>query len=84
VDRAMAYGCTTGGPVSCEVLSAIAQGNLGDKCAILPFMAGLGGRDVTVQEQKDQMLQVLKYKETGEMPQDTVASTVWTGLLHGV
>jgi len=84
VDRAMAYGNSTGGPLSSEVLSAIAQGKLGEKCAILPFIAGLGGRDVTVQEQKDQMIQVLNYKESGEIPRDSIASTVWTGLLHGV
>ncbi len=83
VDRAMAYGSPTGGPASSEVLTAITQGNLGDKCKVLPFIAGLGGRDVTVQEQKDQMLQVLKFKESGEIPKDSIDSTVWTGLLHG-
>ncbi len=83
VDRSMAYGSPTGGPASSEVLTAIAQGNLGDKCKVLPFIAGLGGRDVTVKEQKDQMLQVLKYKESGEVPQYTISSTVWTGLLQG-
>ena len=82
VDRAMAYGSPTGGPVSSDVLAAIGQARLSDRCTVLPFIAGLGGRDLTVQEQKDQFLQVMTFKERGELPPDTLDSTVWTGLMQ--
>ena len=80
IDRATAFGSQTGGPLSCEVKSALydTQGT----AKILPIINGLGGREVTLDQQKNQLKMLVKLNETGELPKDIIHGTLWDGLLE--
>jgi 2-oxoisovalerate ferredoxin oxidoreductase alpha subunit len=80
IDRATAFGCQTGGPVSCEVKTALHETK--GSAAILPMINGLGGREVTLEQQKTQLKNIVKFHETGELPNDTIHGTLWDGLLE--
>ncbi len=80
VDRATAFGSQTGGPVSCEVKAAL-HGTK-DTANILPIINGLGGREVTLEQQKNQLRKLVKFNETGEVPKDTIHGTLWDCLLE--
>lgn len=77
VDRGTAFGSPTGGPVSSEVKSALHNKEV--STTILPIITGLGGREVTVENQKDQLKTLMKIKESGEMPEDLLYGTLWHG-----
>lgn len=80
MDRATAFGSATGGPISSEVKSAL-EGE--EKTArILPMIGGLGGREVTLEQQKEQLKILIKMKETGELPGDLIHGTLWDGRLE--
>jgi len=66
IDRATAFGSQTGGPISCEVKTALH--NTQGTALILPIMNGLGGREVSLEEQKEQLRILVKLHETGELP----------------
>ena len=80
VDRATAFGSPTGGPVSSEVMATLY--NTGIKTEILPIISGLGGREVSLDEQKDQLKTLVDMKETGELPDDLIHGTLWHGKLE--
>lgn len=80
VDRATAFGSPTGGPVSSEVMSTLY--NTGIDTEILPIISGLGGREVSLEEQKDQLKTLVDIKETGELPDDLIHGTLWHGKLE--
>ena len=50
--------------------------------SILPIMNGLGGREVSLEEQKEQLKTLVKFHETGELPKDMIHGTFWSGLLE--
>ncbi|MFX1478985.1 MAG: pyruvate ferredoxin oxidoreductase [Promethearchaeota archaeon] len=79
-DRATAFGSPTGGPVSSEVKSALYGTDVSTK--ILPIVMGLGGREVSLEQQKNQIKVINKYNETGELPKDMIEGTFWDGLLE--
>ena len=79
-DRATAFGSPTGGPVSSEVKSTLY--NSGVSTQILPIIMGLGGREVTLEQQKNQLKVLTKLNETGEFPKDMIDGTFWDGLLE--
>ncbi|MCJ7651707.1 MAG: pyruvate ferredoxin oxidoreductase [Candidatus Lokiarchaeota archaeon] len=79
-DRATAFGSPTGGPVSSEVKSALYNSGVATK--ILPIIMGLGGREVTLEQQKNQLKVLTKLNETGEFPKDMIDGTFWDGLLE--
>jgi pyruvate/2-oxoacid:ferredoxin oxidoreductase alpha subunit len=79
-DRATAFGSPTGGPISSEVKSALYGSDVSTK--ILPIIMGLGGREVTLEQQKNQIKIITKYYETGELPKDVIDGTLWDGLLE--
>jgi len=80
VDRATAFGSPTGGPVSCEVKAALHE--VKGTARILPMINGLGGREVTLEQQKVQLKMLIKLNETGELPKDMLYGTLWDGLLE--
>ncbi|MFX0031615.1 MAG: transketolase C-terminal domain-containing protein [Candidatus Hermodarchaeota archaeon] len=80
IDRATAFGCQTGGPVSCEVKAALHDTEETGK--IFPIINGLGGREVTLEQQKKQLMKLVGYNETGEIPKDVIHGTLWDGLLE--
>jgi len=80
IDRATAFGCQTGGPVSCEVNAALQETR--GTAKVLPIINGLGGREVTLEQQKKQLMILVKYNETGELPKDMIHGTLWDGLLE--
>jgi pyruvate ferredoxin oxidoreductase alpha subunit len=80
IDRATAFGCQTGGPVSCEVKAALHETT--GTATILPIINGLGGREVTLEQQKNQLKTLIKFNETGEIPKDIIHGTLWDGLLE--
>ncbi|MEJ2249828.1 MAG: pyruvate ferredoxin oxidoreductase [Candidatus Lokiarchaeota archaeon] len=80
MDRATAFGSPTGGPVSSEVKTALH--NSGTDTTILPMISGLGGREVSVEQQKDQLKILVHLHETGEYPEDLLDGTLWHGKLE--
>ncbi len=84
VDRATAFGSPTGGPVSTDVMAALFREPSTKNVQVIPFIAGLGGRDLTIQEQKEQFKYLISLKETGKAPEtnDLLFGTYWTGLLR--
>ena len=79
-DRATAFGSPTGGPVSCEVKTALH--GTGVSTRVLPIIMGLGGREVGLEQQKNQLKVLIKLNETGELPADMIDGTFWDGLLE--
>lgn len=80
IDRATAFGSTTGGPVSNEVKTVLHDE---EGCAkILPIINGLGGREVSLDQQVAQLKTLVKFHETGEFPKDMIYGTYWDGLLE--
>jgi len=80
IDRATAFGSQTGGPVSCEVKSALHE--IKEAPNVLPIINGLGGREVSLEQQKNQLKMLVKLNETGELPKDIIHGTLWDGLLE--
>ncbi len=80
IDRAQAFGCQTGGPISGEVKTALHD--VEGTAKIFPMMNGIGGREVTVEQQKDQLKILIKMHETGETPGDLLGGTLWHGKLE--
>ena len=48
----------------------------------LPIINGLGGREVTLKQQKEQLKTLVRLNETGETPKDMIYGTYWDGLLE--
>jgi len=80
IDRGTAFGSQTGGPVSCEVKSALHE--IEDAPMVLPIINGLGGREVSLEQQKNQLKMLVKLEEAGELPKDIIHGTLWDGLLE--
>ena len=80
IDRAQAFGSQTGGPVSNEVKTTLHD--IKGTAKIFPMMNGIGGREVTVDQQKDQLKILIKLHETGEIPSDLLGGTLWHGKLE--
>jgi pyruvate/2-oxoacid:ferredoxin oxidoreductase alpha subunit len=83
VDRAIAYGSPTGGPLSTEIMAICQRDPASRDTHILPFIAGLGGRDVSIDEQVEQFKIIYEYKEKGKEPtrKERLFGTFWTGLV---
>ncbi len=80
MDRATAFGSQTGGPVSSEVKTAL-HGTKGT-AMVFPMINGIGGREVTLEQQKEQLKILIKINETGELPEDLLYGTLWHGKLE--
>ncbi|RJP81937.1 MAG: pyruvate ferredoxin oxidoreductase [Desulfobacteraceae bacterium] len=83
-DQGTAFGNPTGGPISTEVMSLLRLS--GKKIKVLPYVWGLGGRDVTVDEQIHVFNQLITLKNKNQYPTDDTFQhgTVWMGLKTGV
>lgn len=80
VDRDTAFGSPTGGAVSSECKAALYGSGM--DTIILPIIIGIGGREVTVEQQKEQFIKLIKIKESGEFLEDLLHGTLWDGLLE--
>ncbi|MFX1374891.1 MAG: pyruvate ferredoxin oxidoreductase [Promethearchaeota archaeon] len=80
IDRATAFGSQTGGPLSCEFIASLHE--ISEKPKILSIINGLGGREVSLEQQKNQLKMLVNLNETGELPKDIVHGTLWDGLLE--
>jgi hypothetical protein len=49
---------------------------------VFPIINGLGGREVTLEQQKEQLKLLVKLNETGELPKNLMNGTLWDGLLE--
>ncbi len=81
VDRAIAYGSPTGGHLSSEFYTVLSK--LGTGITYLPAVWGLGGRDVSVEEQENVFLDLIKYHETNDIPPSKnkfIGGTLWINL----
>jgi len=80
MDRATAFGSQTGGPVSCEVKTALHGTDA--KTIVFPMIGGIGGREVTLEQQQEQLKILIEINETGELPGDLIHGTLWHGKLE--
>jgi pyruvate ferredoxin oxidoreductase alpha subunit len=80
IDRATAFGSQTGGPVSSEVKTALH--GIKESPMVLPTINGLGGREVSLEQQKNQLKMLVRLEENGELPKDILHGTLWDGLLE--
>jgi len=85
VDRAIAFGSPTGGAVSSDIMAVCQRDPKARQATIVPFVGGLGGRDMTLDEQIEQIKILIELKEKGEMPtkKNKMWGTYWTGLITG-
>jgi 2-oxoisovalerate ferredoxin oxidoreductase alpha subunit len=82
VDRATAFGSPTGGPISTEVRAAIQNDKRTANKLVVPFINGLGGRDVLQKQQMRQFEILMKcYDNKGELIEtdELIGGTYWTG-----
>jgi 2-oxoisovalerate ferredoxin oxidoreductase alpha subunit len=84
VDRDIAYGSPTGGAASTETTATCMRDAATKNLPVIPFIAGLGGRDVTLAEQVNQYKMLYRLVEEGEVPptKELFYGTYWTGLLR--
>ncbi|MCF2139246.1 MAG: ferredoxin oxidoreductase [Candidatus Lokiarchaeota archaeon] len=85
MDRAIAFGNPTAGPLSTDIMAACQRYDSTRNAKILPFIGGLGGRDVTYDDQIEQFKILFDLKEKGEAPKKPYKmwGTYWTGLITG-
>ncbi len=80
-DRSIAYGSPTGGHVSSEFYSVLQK--LGSSATYLPTIWGLGGRDVTVDDQVSVVKDLIDLHETNSVKPGKnrlVAGTLWVNM----
>lgn len=84
-DRALAMGNPTGSPLASDIMAACQRHPRARNATIIPFVGGLGGRDVTFEEQLDEIKVIYEFKETGQMPNRNhqMWGTYFTGLKTG-
>ncbi|MHA1782738.1 MAG: pyruvate ferredoxin oxidoreductase [Promethearchaeota archaeon] len=80
IDRATAFGSPTGGPLSCEIKTVLH--GIDNTAQIIPIINGLGGREVSLEQQKEQLKNLVQFNETGELPKELIHGTLWDGLLE--
>jgi pyruvate ferredoxin oxidoreductase alpha subunit len=85
IDRDTAFGSPTGGAISSDVRASLQNDPLTRNLRVVPFINGLGGRDVTQQQQMEQIKLVIEAYEKGELPKtdELMGSTYWTGSTGG-
>jgi pyruvate/2-oxoacid:ferredoxin oxidoreductase alpha subunit len=79
-DRSIAYGSPTGGHISSDFYSVLRQTR--KEITYLPVVWGLGGRDVTVEEQVGLFEDLRDFHEGGRVggTNKLVCGTLWVGL----
>ncbi|RLG32026.1 pyruvate ferredoxin oxidoreductase, partial [Methanosarcinales archaeon] len=80
IDRATAFGSPTGGPLSCEIKTVLH--GIDNTAQIIPIINGLGGREVSLEQQKEQLKNLVQFNESGELPKELIHGTLWDGLLE--
>ena len=85
MERALAFGSPTGGAISTDIMAICQRDPKVRNANIIPFIGGLGGRDVFLDEQIDQIKILYELKEKGEVPDRKYKmwDTFWTGLITG-
>ncbi|MHA1728938.1 MAG: pyruvate ferredoxin oxidoreductase [Promethearchaeota archaeon] len=86
VDRATAFGSPTGGPVSSDIRSALQNDKKTRNLKVVPFINGIGGRDVLQEQQIKQFKLLIETYDKGEMPKTEElmgGQTYWTGSMGG-
>jgi pyruvate/2-oxoacid:ferredoxin oxidoreductase alpha subunit len=83
VDRATAFGNPTGGPVSTDVRAVLQNNPATRNLPVVPFVNGLGGRDVLSEEQREQFEILFHVLEKGNYPEtkDLMYGTYWSGTI---
>lgn len=82
-DRDTAHGSPTGGAVSSDVKASLFDRQAQNPTRVVPIVAGIGGRDVSVPQQKDMFKMLTSIKETGEAPGEMLHGSYWVGLITG-
>ncbi len=84
VDQGTAFGNPTGGPISTEVMSLL--NHTKNRIDVLPCIWGIGGRNVSVDDQIGLFEKLLYIKNNNEYPTDETCQhgTVWMGLKTGI
>lgn len=85
VDRATAFGSPTGGPISSEVMAALHNDSRTKNLMVVPFINGIGGRDVVLKQQINQFELLIQCYDKGQLIQndELIGTTYWTGAVGG-
>ena len=81
VDRSIAHGSPSGGHISSDFYSVLCQTD--KKITYLPAVWGIGGRDVTVEDQVGLFEDLREFHEGGQVragKNKRIAGTLWVGL----
>jgi len=81
VDRSTAHGSPTGGHISSDFYSVLCRMN--KKITYLPAVWGIGGRDVTVEDQIGLFEDLREFHEEGQIragKNKLITGTLWVGL----
>jgi pyruvate/2-oxoacid:ferredoxin oxidoreductase alpha subunit len=81
VDRSIAHGSPTGGHISSDFYSVLCQ--TGKEITYLPAVWGIGGRDVTVEDQIGLFEDLREFHEEGQIragKNKLITGTLWVGL----
>ena len=83
VDRATSFGSPTGGPISTEVRAAIQNDKRTRDKMVVPFINGLGGRDVLQSQQRRQFEILMECHDKGELikTEELIGGTYWAGAM---
>jgi 2-oxoisovalerate ferredoxin oxidoreductase alpha subunit len=83
VDRATAFGNPTGSPVATDVRAVMQNNPATRNLTVVPFINGLGGRDVLPEEQREQFEILFHVLDKGQYPEnkDLIHATYWTGTI---
>jgi len=83
VDRGTAFGSITGGAVSTEIMATLHLSKQTKDKLVVPFINGIGGRDVFPSQQKRQFEILIECYEKGELVENEefMGTAYWTGAL---
>jgi pyruvate/2-oxoacid:ferredoxin oxidoreductase alpha subunit len=83
LDRGTAFGSPTGGPISTDLRATCQPDPIAKDAKIIPLIGGLGGREVSLDEQVGMFKRLFEYKEKGVEPstKEKIFGTFWTGII---
>lgn len=83
IDRSTAFGSPTGGPISTDIAASLHRNSATKDLMMVPFVNGIGGRDVLLEQQLQQFQILMDCYDKGELVEneELMDRTYWTGAM---